>query len=215
MGCSSSTCWGDFSGWVVCDKALSVWQAQSIQPISTKENTCNDIFRFVMFMGQFPPALFTIQSITTAAIFPPSSIKEFQNISLAPAKTSGSIFHGKRITNRCRRKPERGRGARVTGLRPYGEARHPHRVRRSEPGKPSKSERAFTASCGRNSGSSSPAGRRIWSGNRQSGGLEICCFKPPFGVRFRLGRVNSQPPSNGFYMPFPLAAENVMCIFIY
>ena len=44
-----------------------------------------------------------------------------------------------------RREPERGRGGRVTGLRPYGEARHPHRAQRSEPGKPSKSERAFLA----------------------------------------------------------------------
>ena len=74
------------------------------------------------------------------------------------------------MTNRRRREPERGRGARVTGLRPCGEARHPHRARRSEPGKPRKSERALPVSCVRNSGSSSPAGRRIWSGNRQGGG---------------------------------------------
>lgn len=60
-----------------------------------------------------------IQFTTTAAIFPSSSIKEFQNINLASAKNGGSVFHGKRLTNRRRRKPERGRGARVTGLRPY------------------------------------------------------------------------------------------------
>ncbi len=92
MGCSSSTCWGDFCGWVVSDKALSVWQAQSVQQIRTKENICNGIFRFVMFIGQFPPALFTIQSITIAAVFPPPSIKEFQNINLAPAKSAGAFL---------------------------------------------------------------------------------------------------------------------------
>ena len=36
-------------------------------------------------------------------------------------------------------------------------------------------ERAFTVSCGRNSGSSSPAGRRIRSGNRQGGGIVNIC----------------------------------------
>ena len=86
-----------------------------------------------------------------------------------------------------RREPERGRGGRVTGLRPYGEARHPHRARRSEPGKPSKSERAFTVSCGRNSGSSSPAGRRIWSGNRQGGGI-----------------VNASLPRSRFYLNYTI-----------
>lgn len=99
------------------------------------------------------------------------SSKEFQNINLAPAKIGGSIFHGKRIANQRRREPERGLGARVTGLRPYGEARHPHRARRSEPGNPSKSAGAFTTSCVRNSGSSSPAGRRIWGDNGQGGGI--------------------------------------------
>jgi len=54
-----------------------------------------------------------IQFTTTAAIFPSSSIKEFQNINLASAKNGGSVFNGKRLTNRRRRKPERGRGARV------------------------------------------------------------------------------------------------------
>lgn len=65
-----------------------------------------------------------------------------------------------------------GRGARVTGLRPYKGARQ------SEPGKPSKSAGAFTTSCGRNSGSSSPAGRRIWSGNGQGGGI-VAYFRCP------------------------------------
>ena len=30
--------------------------------------------------------------------------------------------------------------------------------------------------------------------------LKSVVSKPPFGVRFRLGRVNSQPPSNGFFI---------------
>ena len=34
-----------------------------------------------------------------------------------------------------------------------------------------KSEKAFTVSCGRNSGSSKPAENRIWSDNRQGGGI--------------------------------------------
>ena len=99
---------------------------------------------------------------------------------------------------RRRREPERGRGARVTGLRSYGEARHPHRARRSEPGKPSKSERAFTVSCGRNSGSSSPAGRRIWSDNGQGGGV-----------------VNIYPAAHPmfFNMPFPLAVGMLYVFF--
>ena len=77
-------------------------------------------------MGRFPPALFTIQSTTIAAVFPPSSIKEIQNINLTPAKTGGSVFYRNYHQNRLystggrrRREPERGRGARVTGLRPY------------------------------------------------------------------------------------------------
>ena len=37
--------------------------------------------------------------------------------------------------------------------------------------KPRKSERAFTVSCGRNSGNNSPTESRIWNGNRQSGGI--------------------------------------------
>ena len=47
----------------------------------------------------------------------------------------------------------------------------------------SKSERAFTVSCGRNSGNSNPAGRRIWSDNRQGGGIVtaalFCTFVSP------------------------------------
>ena len=74
-----------------------------------------------------------------------------------------------------RREPERGRGGRVTGLRPYGEARHPHRAQRSEPGKPSKSERAFTVSCGRNRGNNSPKESRIWNDNKQSGRIANPC----------------------------------------
>ena len=40
------------------------------------------------------------QFTTTAAIFPPSSIKQFQNINLAPAKIGGSVF-------RCNCRPNR------------------------------------------------------------------------------------------------------------
>ena len=43
------------------------------------------------------------------------------------------------------------------------------------------------AACGRNSGSSSPAGRRIWSGNGQGGGLEIRCFKTAVWCSFSFG----------------------------
>ena len=41
----------------------------------------------------------------------------------------------------------------------------------------SRYERAFTVSCVRNSGSSSPAGRRIWNDNKQGGGIVIAAFK--------------------------------------
>ena len=38
--------------------------------------------------------------------------------------------------------------------------------------KPSKSARAFTVSCGRNSGNSNPAGRRTWSIEKQCRGID-------------------------------------------
>lgn len=41
--------------------------------------------------------------------------KEFQNITLAPAKTGEDVFRGVRMANRRRQEPEQGRGARVTG----------------------------------------------------------------------------------------------------
>ena len=75
--------------------------------------------------SELPPPAFHIQSTTTVAIFPPSSIKQFQNIDLTPAGTDGSIFYRSYQKNRSysaqgrhRRELERGRSARVTGLRP-------------------------------------------------------------------------------------------------
>ena len=45
--------------------------------------------------------------------------------------------------------------------------------------KSSKSERAFTVSCVRNSGSSNPAERRIWDDNRQGGKIvNTYCHHP-------------------------------------
>ncbi len=48
--------------------------------------------------------------------------------------------------------------------------------------KPRKSERAFTVSCGRNSGNNSPTESRIWSDNRQGGGIVNSVPPPPFGL---------------------------------
>ncbi len=47
-------------------------------------------------------------------------------------------------------------------------------------------EGAFTVSCGKNSGSNSPTERRIWSGNRQGGGIV---------------NTNYRRPVLGFYLP--------------
>ena len=76
---------------------------------------------------------------------------------------------------RRRREPERGRGARVTGLRPYPCFCDD---RKDRPGGVCQTDRREgnaqpAAVCGRNSGSSSPAGRRIWGDNRQGGGIGI------------------------------------------
>jgi len=59
-----------------------------------------------------------IQFTTTVAIFPLSSIKQFQNINLTLVNWR-EHFSWKAYDEPAQTEPERGRGARVTGLRPY------------------------------------------------------------------------------------------------
>ena len=79
-----------------------------------------------------------------------------------------------------------------SGSPPHRAAR-PHKARKDQTGmhpcgltvqensfkykgkKQRKSERAFTVSCGGNSGNGNRAGRRIWSDNRQDGGIVDIC----------------------------------------
>ena len=49
-------------------------------------------------------------------------------------------------------------------------------------------------------GAATPQGAGYGAVTGRAAVLKSVVSKPPFGVRFRLGRVNSQPPSNGFFI---------------
>jgi hypothetical protein len=56
-------------------------------------------------------------------------------------------------------------------------------------------------------GAAAPQGAGYRTVTSRAAVLKSVVSKPPFGVHFRLERVNRQPPiQRFFYMPFPLAA---------
>ncbi len=59
-------------------------------------------------------------------------------------------------------------------MKAFGACTH-NKFNRSYRKKPRKSERAFTVSCGRNSGNTRLTGHKIWSDNRQGGGIMKDC----------------------------------------